>query len=155
MQGLTEKELHRQLRRDFPEAPEEDLTAAIARCGGFLGQAREILEEGSAVSPQTEGFVDSLARRDWLGLTRTLVGMERWKRDQLLETLGQWLELTENALASRLSGAPASALAARLAAQRTGGELYQGVRCLKKAMEYTRGNVSPGAVCGWLAWSLR
>ena len=32
--------LRSHLRREFPQAQEEDITAAIDRSGGFLGQAR-------------------------------------------------------------------------------------------------------------------
>jgi len=34
-------------------------------------------------------------------------------------------------------------------------ELLNAVQCLQKAVDYTTGNVSPAAVCGWLEWALR
>ena len=78
---LAPEVLKKQLRQDFPQAQEEDLAAAAVRSGGFLGQARTLLQEGSQISPQTEGFVNAFARRDGLLLTQTLVPMEKWKRD--------------------------------------------------------------------------
>ena len=155
MQALPENMLRSQLRRDFPDAQEEDLTAAVMRSGGFLGQARALLENGGQVPPQTEGFVNAFAHKDALLLTQMLVPMEKWKRDALAEILSQWLELMESALASR-SGIHALSQHVRLLAQmRTSADLLDGIRCLKKALDYTMSNVSPAAVCGYLVWALR
>ena len=155
LQGLPEKLLHRQLRQDFPQATEDDLRAAIARSGGFLGQAREILEDGDSIPPQTEGFVQAFAARDSLGLTQVLAPMEKWKRDALLEILQSWLELTEMALASRTGGTAAFSLAANLSRSRTSAELLAAAKHLQKCLEYGRSNVSPAAICGYLNWALR
>jgi len=155
LQALPEKLLHRQLRQDFPTAQEADLASAMARSGGFLDQAREILQNGEDIPPQTEGFVKSFASRDVLGLTQTLAPMEKWKRDALLEILQSWLEIVEGALASRTGGVTASALSGQLSMGRSSGELLNGAHHLKKAIEYTQSNVSPGAVCGYLSWALR
>lgn len=155
LQALLEKQLHRQLRQDFPDANEEDLAAAMARSGGFLGQAREILKDGDELPPQTESFVRAFASRDTLGLVQTLVPMEKWKRDALADILQSWLELLESALACRTGGRAASALARQLATGRSSAELLDAARELRKAMEYTGNNVSPAAVCGYLQWALR
>ena len=152
---LPEAVLRDALRRDFPKAEPADLDAAIARSGGFLGQARELLESGDALPPQTESFVAAFAARDGLGLVQTLAPMEKWKRDALLPVLTSWLELTESALACRSGGAAVTAMARKLAESRSSAELYKAALALKKAVEYTMSNVSPAAVCGWLAWELR
>lgn len=155
MQALPEGLLRQQLRRDFPQAAEADLSAAIQRSGGFLGQAKQLLESGDGVPPQTESFVRAFAGKDSLGLVQTLVPMEKWKRDALAEILQSWLELMEGALTCR-GGIPAiSPLARQLAQTRSSPELYDAVQCLKKAVDYTLSNVSPAAVCGYLAWALR
>ncbi len=155
MQALEEDTLRRQLGQDFPQAGGEDLRAAIFRSGGFLGQARELLKTGDSLPPQTAGFVQAFANKDSLLLVQTLAPMEKWKRDALAEILQQWLELLESALVSR-SGLTALSSHARLLAQtRSGPELRSGVRCLKKALDYCMSNVSPAAICGWLAWELR
>ena len=155
MQGLSPAVLRRQLARDFPQAAQEDIEAAVSRCGGFLGQARELLESGDALPPQTEGFFRALASRDALLLAQTLAPMEKWKRDPLAELLTQWMEITEEALAGRSGLRAVSALARQLARERTAAELRSILLTLKKAADYTRSNVSPGAVCGWLQWELR
>ncbi len=152
---LPEKLLHRQLRQDFPKAAQEDLAAAMLRSGGFLGQAREILDGGGEVLPQTEQFVKSFASRDALGLVQTLVPMEKWKRDALVEILQSWLELLEAALACRTGGVRSGALATTLAQSRSSGELLEAVKVLRKAQDYALSNVSPGAICGYLQWALR
>ena len=155
MQALPENILRAQLHREFPQAGEEDVAAAIFRSGGFLGQAKQLLEDGGSVPPQTEGFVKALSGRDSLTLTEVLVPMEKWKRDALSEILQSWLELTESSLACRSGLQAISPLARQLAGSRSGPELYDAARHLKKAVEYTMSNVSPAAVCGYLQWALR
>ncbi len=155
MQALDVQILSKQLRQDFPQAGEEDVNAAMRRSGGFLGQARELLKNGGSVPLQTEQFVNAFAHKDSLLLTQTLVPMEKWKRDALTEILQQWLELMESALVSRSGLRAVSAHARLLAQMRSGAELREGTQCLKKALEYCLSNVSPAAVCGWLAWELR
>ena len=152
---LDGKLLTRELQKEFPNEPRENIDAAAVRSGGFLGQAREILQGGRETPPQTENLVKSFASRDALGLTQTLVPMEKWKRDALAEILESWLEIFEGALTSRLGGVPAPALSRMLAQSRSSSELMDAIRHLKKALEYTQGNVSPAAVCGWLEWALR
>jgi DNA polymerase-3 subunit delta' len=153
--ALPEKLLHRQLRMDFPQATEEDISSAMARSGGFLGQAKEILTEGGALPPQTEAFVRCFAARDYLGLTQLLAPLEKSKRDPLLELLNGWRGLLEQAFACRTGGAGAGSLARHLAESRSSAELLAAIKVLNKAAEYCQGNVSPGAVCGWLQWNLR
>ena len=137
------------------QAAEEDLALAMDRSGGFLGQAKEILKEGGAIAPQTEQFVRAFSQRDALAMTQLMVPLEKWKRDALIELLESWLELLEQALACRTGGAKAGNLARSLAGSRSSAELMAAVRTLRKALEYCRGNVSTGAVCGWLQWELR
>ena len=155
LQALPDKLLHRQLRMDFPEASEEDISSAMERSGGFLGQAKEILSEGGAISPQTENFVRFFAARDSLGLTQTVVPMEKWKRDALLEQLSAWKEILEQAFACRTGGAKAGRLTRTVAGSRSSAELLDAVKNLDKAMVYCQSNVSPAAVCGWLQWKLK
>ena len=153
LQALPPQILCPALAREFPEAAPEDLEAAAMRSGGFLGQAQELLREES--QPQLEAFVNAFASRDALALTQMLAPMERWKRDQLVLVLEGWISLLENALANR-AGLPATSGQVRtLAAQRSSQELMNGLRSIKKARELALGNISPGAVCGWLQWELR
>ena len=155
MTALSPEVLRRQLRQQFPDAAQEDLEAATVRSGGFLGQAQKILESGEAEAEQTKLFVESFASRDILALTGLLVSMEKTKRDQLVEILGQWMEVLEAALAARSGMAAVSAHARRLGASRGSQELLAAIRVLKKASEYAQGNVSPAAICGSLVWELR
>ena len=153
--ALPEKLVLSELARRFPKAEPQAIRGAAQRCGGYLGQAIRLLEEGESIPPQTEAFVKALSARDALGLMQVLVPMEKWKRDQLLTILQQWLELLENALASR-SGVPAmSSLAEALSASRSSPELMDAISHLQKGIEYTQSNVSPAAVCAYLAWTLR
>ena len=155
MQALPESILRPYLRREFPEAAPEDLAAAIFRSGGFLGQAMELLESGGQLPPQTEGFLQAFGSKNALLLTETLVPMEKWKRDPLMEILQSWLEILEEALACRSGIEAVSAPARVLAAQRTGSEIYEAALQVKKALDYAGSNVSPAAICGYLQWALR
>ena len=152
---LEEKTIRNQLRLDFPKASEEDIAAAMFRGGRFLGQARELLETGDALPPQTESFVKAFANKDSLLLAQTLVPMEKWKRDALAEILAQWLELLESALTNRAGLSAVSTHSRELARQRSAAEIYEAVQALKKALNYTQSNVSPAAICGWLTWALK
>ena len=155
LQALDETELRQALAKRFPNADPEEVENAIYRCGGYLGQAIHLLEEGSALSPQTQEFLQNFSRKDALGLTRVLVPMGKWKREQLTKELQQWAELLQQALACRSGVRAASRQAKELAAQRSGQELLSAIQHLQKAIDYTQGNVSTAAVCGWLEYALR
>ena len=151
---LSESVLRRELTHRFPDVAEETLSAAMSRSGGYLGQALRLLE-GQEELPQTADFAAAFAGRNLLGLTMVLVPMEKWKRDQLIETLEQWLNLLEESLACRAGGRAISPLARNISASRGAAEILSAIRQLQKCIEYARGNVSPAAVCGYLQWALR
>ena len=145
----------KQLRRDFPEAAKEDIQAAIGRSGGYLGQARQLLEEGAQLPQQTADFLTAYSRRDTYGLIQVLVPMEKWKRDQLIPMLVQWTAMLEGAMVHRNGLPSATPFSRELADRRSAQELMAAITALQKATEYAQGNVSPAAVCGWLQWALR
>ena len=153
--GLPEDILRQTLRQDFPNAEDSAIAAAIFRSGGYLGQARHLLAEGSTASPQTQGFVKSLSARSPITLVETLVPMERWKRDALIPELATWLEVLHSALLSRSGMKAVSPLARNLGSARSSQDLMGAIQNIQKAIEYAQGNVSPAAVCGYLEWALR
>lgn len=155
LQPLEQELLKTVLHRQFPQADRATVQAAISRSGGFLGQAQALLEGGMEESPQTESFVSALCADDPLLLTRTLVPLEKWKRDALIPLLQQWTEILEGALVIRSGGEALSPLSARLAAAKNGSQLLEAIGLLKKCTEYAQGNVSPAAICGYLQWTLR
>lgn len=155
MQPLPEDILRQRLREDFPQIEEEEREAALARSGGYLGQAKELLKDGGEVSPQTLKWIEALAEKNNLTLMQTLVPMEKWKRDALGEILTSWLEIVEGALLSRSGVRVLSPQSRALAQVRTGEELHETALHLRKALNYTGSNVSPAAVCGYLEWALR
>jgi DNA polymerase III gamma/tau subunit len=104
LQSLPREVLTRELKKQFPDTDEDTLSGVVIRSGGYLGQAKTLLEDGAAVSPQTEGFAKSYAAKDAVGLVQVLVPMEKWKRDRLLEALLQWKTLFAEALACRGGG---------------------------------------------------
>ena len=153
--ALPEKLLEQTLSREFPQAVSESVRAAVKRSGGFLGQARALLTEGEAYPPQTQRFAESFGVRDAMGILQTLVPMEKWKRDQLIPVLQQWLQLLEGALADRAGAPAAHPLSIKIGAQRSGAEIMSAIAALKKCIEYAQGNISPAAICGYLSWALR
>ena len=152
LSALPRQLLEERLSRDFPQASREDLRRAAERSGGFLGQAKALLEEGLSLPPQTAAFVRAFAGGDALALTELLVPMEKWKRDALIPVLSGWLAILEEALAGYRE---ISTLAGEIAARRTAPDIYRAIQALQKALTYAQSNVSPGAICGWLAWALR
>lgn len=155
MVGLSRAELLQALKKNHPDAGEEALEGAIFRSGGYLGQALQLLEEGGSIPLQTEAFCDCFARKDVLALVQLLATMEKWKRDALLTQLSQWAGLLQQALMCHNGMPAATPLARQLAEARSPYDLNRAIASLNKADEYLRGNVSPGAVCGWLSWELR
>ena len=153
--GLPQGILRGALAREFPDAGDDAISAAIVRSGGYLGQARELLAQGDALPPQTEGFLTAFAAENSLLLTQTLAPMEKWKRDQLIPILEQWIACLEEALSCRSGMRALHPLTREVAARRTPQEMMSAILHLKKAVEYAAGNVSPGAICGALAWQLR
>lgn len=151
---LPEQTLRRELTGRFPEATSEAISAAISRSGGYLGQAIKLLD-GYEQPQQTVDFAAAFAGRNALGLTLVLVPMEKWKRDQLISVLEQWLSLLEESLACRAGGRAISELARSISASRSSADIMAAIRQLQKCIEYAQGNVSPAAVCGYLQWALR
>lgn len=155
LQPLPDGLLQQTLQKEYPQHDSESILSAVRRSGGYLGQAKAQLEAQEQESAQTKAFAESYAQRDSLGLLRVLTGMEKWKRDALLPELVQWQLLLQEALVSRSGGQEASSFARGIAQGRSAAELLRGVQELKKAMEYTQGNVSVAAICGHLVWALR
>ena len=153
--AVPEKQMRQYLTLNYPKASAEDIAAAIARSGGWLGQARQLLEDGEGTPQQTADFVRSYAARDTMGLVHVLVPLEKWKRDALIPLLSSWLEIVEGALACRSGLAVPSPLARQLSQGRSAPELMTALKALQKAIAYAQGNVSPAAVIGWLSWELR
>lgn len=153
--ALPENVLRPALEKACPQASTQQITGAIARSGGYLGQATAILEESEDSTQTTLSFLKAYASADSVALLNVLVPMEKWKRDALAEELERWLPVLVDALAAR-SGRPITQpMADTIGARRSGSEILHGIAVLQKAIDYTKGNISPGAVCGYLQWELR
>ena len=139
----------------FPEASTEDLRGAIHRSGGYPGQAIELLQGNASLLPEAEAFVKAFAARDVMGLLQVFVPMERKPRDQALPIFEACKTALQEGLSCR-SGMPAVSRSAHLLSEnRSSKDLFGAIQALQKAIEYTQGNVSVAAVCGWLAQTLR
>ncbi len=154
LQALPESVLREELRRRYPKAGQEAIDAAATQSGGYLGQAQDLLANGTQLPPQTQAVAKAIAEGDALALMEALVPMEKWKRDALIPMLHSWRELLENALACRSGGTAVSDTARHIASRRTHQEIYAAILALQKAADYAQNNVSPAAVCGYLEWAL-
>jgi DNA polymerase-3 subunit delta' len=153
--ALPESVLTRELSKEFPDATPEALNAAAVRSGGYLGQARTLLEQGAALPPQTEQFLTAFTEKNTLELTKLLASLEKTKRDQLIPLLESWTSLLEEALACRSGIRALHPMTKALAAQRSSQELLQAITHLQKTILYAQSNVSPAAICGYLTWQLK
>ena len=155
MQPLPGNLLRGVLEQEYTGVSAEAISAAAERGGGFLGQAKRLLDEDGQVRQETARLVDALCKKDALLLMQLLVPLEKSKRDALAELLQDWQMLLENALTASCGMRTVSDQARRLAAALDSRTLHRQYTLVRKAREYTLGNVSPAAVCGYLEWALR
>lgn len=153
--ALPDALLRSNLQARFPEASAEDIQGAMVRSGGYLGQAVRLLEDGNVHCPHTQQLIHCLTNRDTMALVSLLVPMERWKRDQFLPVLACWEEALQSALVCRSGIHALSADIRQLSISRSSQELLSAIRHIQKAIEYTQGNVSVAAICGYLLWALQ
>ena len=141
------------LKRQYPDRPARELAAAYERSGGFLGQAAELL--GSEDSdPLTEAFAACMKSGDRLALLQTLVPLEKYKRDRLMQVLQQWRRLLTESLAVKSGAAAASEQASVIAAGQTAARLLHGAQALQRAVDALNTNAGVGTVIGWLSTEL-
>lgn len=152
---LQDAELAQALRQAVPDAQPEAIDGAVLRSGGYLGQAKQILEENLSAPPQAEQLAQAFAARDSLLLTQTLVSMEDWKADRFLGVLHHLQNTFQQALLARSGIRAASSVAQNLAKARNGRDLNHAITCLQKADLYLQGNLAVSTLCGWLIWALR
>lgn len=153
--SLPENILRSALEKACPQATPQQIAGAIGRSGGYLGQAKAILEESGEIGENTMRFFNAYANSDSLGMTQVLVPMEKWKRDALVEELEMWMLTLSNALCARSGIAPTQPMADIVGTARSGKDIMNAINALQKAIEYAQRNVSPGAICGFLVWELR
>lgn len=154
LSALPEQLLVQVLAEEFPQASGDALTAAAHRSGGYLGQARSLLEQGSSLPPQTEQFLHAFAEKNTLALATLLASLEKNKRNQLVPLLESWTAMLEEALACRSGMRALHPMIQTIAAQRSSQELMNAITHLQKAVAYSGSNVSQGAICGYLTWHL-
>lgn len=155
MQPLPQAVLRQALAKSYPEAAPEAIAAAAERGGGFLGQAERLLDEDGQTREETRKLVEALCKKDDVLLLQLLVPLEKAKRDTLADLLQDWQLLLESALTTACGVPTVSDQARHLASSRDSRTLHRFYEQVRKAREYTLGNVSPAAICGYLEWALR
>ncbi len=155
LEPLSQNLLLPALHKRFPDAAQDTLQAAVHRSGGYLGQAIRLMEEGTALPPQTERFLRAYCAHDPVALLEAITPLEKWKRDQFIPLLEQWVAILTGALSTHSGIAATTLMAKELAAARSPQALMAAITLLKKYIEYAQGNVSVAAICGDLVWALR
>ncbi len=154
MSALPDGILEEALQKAYPQSDAQQRAGAIARSGGYLGQAKAILEEAEE-SAQLAAFLDSYLHRDAVALLKVLVPMEKWKRDVFAAELQLWMQALQSALTCRYGMAPLSPAARQISTARSANELKAAIDSLRTAIAYAQQNVSVAAICGYLEWQLR
>lgn len=143
------------LRERFPEADDGALANALRQGGGFLGPAERILSGGSEEDPLILRLLAACAAGDRLELIRTLSKLEKYKREQLAESLRRAEVLTASALERKSGRTDTGETAELLAASRSSADLLRIARELRQARTALEANVGVGHVCGHLAVCLQ
>ncbi len=151
---VPQEEGIRWLQKNGPELPASAFAAALHRSGGYLGPALALLQQESEF-PQARQFAECYAACDTLALLRLLLPMEKLKRDQLIPILTRMREVLLSALEVR-SGLPEMGQnESAILRSRTPVQILQAANDLQTAVDDLGGNVSVGAVIGWLTIRLR
>ncbi len=151
--ALPEEMLISVLQKEYPQALPQQIQGVAVRSGGYLGQAKKILEESE--NANTLNFLSAYAHANAMGILQVLVPMEKWKRDAFCKELESWLQALTNAIATRSGEAPVQPMASEIGAYRSARDIMEGISALQTAIQYAQRNVSVGALCGWLCWALR
>ena len=155
MSPLTEAALQRKLREAFPAATEQAIKGAIARSGGYLGQAISAIQEGEELLPQSEAFLEAYCSGDKTAMLRVLTPMEKLKRDQLRPILTQWSLLLASALSAHNGLPSVRPECDRIAAVRSTSALLAAIDAVKQAQCLLEANVGTAHICGALAIRLQ
>ena len=153
--SLPETILCTALEAAYPQATRQQIIGAARRSGGYLGQAKTLLENTEDASQTALSFLNAYARSDAMGILQVLVPMEKWKRDVFCQELDTWLQALTNAISARSGGIAIQPMAEEISASRSARDIMHAISSLQKAMDYAQRNVSVGAVCGYLVWELR
>ena len=140
------------LSEQCPGRTQSELEAAFLRSGGYLGQARNLLE-GELLLPQTVRFAECYTASDRFAMTELLCSMEKLPREKLLAVLLHWKQLLADALLVR-AGMPGSPQASALGQRRTARALAEASAAIQKAMDACEANIGGGHICGWLLVTL-
>lgn len=151
---LPEALLRSELSRRFPNADAEALSSAVARSGGYLGQAMTLLEESASLLPQSQALVQALCGTSETALLRVLVPMESLKRDQLRAILLEWYRLLSSAAACQSGQSAIYPEAKEIANHRSSAVLLSMLDSLRRAMELLEANVGGKHICGMLTVTL-
>lgn len=151
---LPEALLAGELQKRFPDAQAERLRFAVARSGGYLGQAIAAMQEEAQLLPQTAQLVQACVENSPLRLLAALVPMEKLKREQLNAIWLQCHRLFASALTCHSGQAPLRPECAALAQVWTDAQLLHALEVLQQALELTQANVGTAHICGLLSVKL-
>lgn len=138
------------------DMPEKLLPTIRSRCVELkLQEKPDAVAPEQQVSEHTVRFARAYAGADQMELLAIFTAMEKWKREELGDTLNQWLALLVGALTCKAGIETEDPLSRQISTRRSGAQLHSGVDALKKAVMYAQSNVSVAAICAWLSWELK
>lgn len=154
MEPLPVSALEAALAQRQPDSSPADRAAAARRCGGWLGQALQLLSSGGARCPEAEAVLQALMQaKPRAALLRACVPLEKKRRDELLPVMETLRAVLTEALAVR-GGVSGGEAARTLAGRLTARALSRSVGAVQTAGERLQANVSPAHAMGALAAAL-
>ncbi len=149
MAPLSRETILNELANRFPQSTHEQRQKACDRSSGYLGRAIDCLQapENSAAETLAMAF----SKNNALAAFDATVGLERMKRDDLVQTLEALLSILGDALLYLSGGTCCSAISGGIAKSRTGRDISDAILGTRRLLLWTRSNVGAGHLAGALA----
>ncbi len=135
-----------EMRRRYPVADGEKVSAVCGQSGGFLGQAITMMERERLYALPVEAFAEAYGKGDELGVLSVFPPLEKKNRQEVAEILGQIREIITQALAVSRGGTALHPQAKAIGNRQSSQTLFALCGHLQKAMDDCKANVNVGNV---------
>ncbi len=154
---LSDDLLRSRLTALHPDKDAGEVSSAIEKCGGYLGAAIQLLNEGETQADQQAAAISAaFASGDELELLNALAPLEKWSRPDFLQLLERLQLIFTRALAKKSGSNQAfSKVVTDLAAKCSRQKLYQAAEALTHGVSLLQANGSAGHCVGYLLATMR
>ena len=154
---LSDDLLRSRLTALHPDKNAGEISSAIEKCGGYLGAAIQLLNEGETQADQQAAAISAaFASGDELELLNALAPLEKWSRPDFLQLLERLQLIFTRALAKKSGSNQAfSKVVTDLAAKCSRQKLYQAAEALTHGVSLLQANGSAGHCVGYLLATMR